>query len=51
VLYLILKAALSGVIIAVVSEVAKRSLGFGGPDRLLAAGLGAGDDLAVARHA
>jgi len=37
--YFLIKCALSGLIIAVVSEVAKRSLAFGGAHRLASAGL------------
>ena len=48
-LYLVIKAAISGVIVAAVSEIARRYPGWGGLRRLAAADLAPGDDLAVAR--
>ena len=50
-LYLALKALVSGLIIAAVSEIAKRNPGFGDAGRLAAARLDPGHDLAVARQA
>ena len=49
-LYLLVKAVVSGVLIATISEVARRNPGLGRSARLAAADLADRDHLAVARH-
>ena len=48
--YFVIKCALSGIIIAVVSEVAKRSPAFWGADRFVASGIAVGNSVALARY-
>ena len=49
-LYFVIKCTLSGIIIAVISEVAKRSPSFGGIDRFLAVVVAIGNIVALARY-